>query len=298
MKRHIKNYFNGLAFGVTETVPGVSAGTVAIILGYYFELIEAINHFGEDKRKYLRFLVPLVLGIATGMVAGLSVMHHLLTRFSLPTMCFFVGLIVGLVPLIFDKVAAPNNQKPHRWTLTALPLIAFVVVANLRQMPDPDPMAVVAGIDLAYMLFLLVSGMVAAAALVIPGISGSFVLLLVGVYPVVTYTMATAVTWLTHDIGNFALLADIGRVVLPLGLGIVIGGLSMARLIEKLLKNYHTVIYSIILGLLLGSVYYLFQQPDMYKSYENDIPALVIVISAVTGLCGCAVSYTLGKKRL
>jgi putative membrane protein len=84
-------------------------------------------------------------------------------------------------------------------------------------------------------------------------------------------------------------------VLIPLGLGIVIGGLSMARLIGKLLKNYHKIVYSIILGLLIGSVYALFREPIVFQS---GISAPIILIGAVLFALGCLLSFTLGKKRL
>jgi putative membrane protein len=263
-------------------------------LGFYYELIETINHFTEDIKKSLRFLIPLALGMVTGLVAFASLIHFLLTNYSLPTMCFFIGLIVGIIPLIYEKVREPNQKKQRNWFLVLFPILLLVFISNVKGVTVTNPEEVVAGITVPYMIFLFFSGVVAAAALVIPGISGSFVLLLIGIYPIATYSVSNIPVWL-RDISNTALLIDMGKVLVPLGLGVVVGGLSMARLIEKLLLNYHAVIYSIILGLLLGSVYALFREPIVYQS---GISTAFIIMAAVTFICGGFASYNIGKKRL
>jgi putative membrane protein len=294
MFKYVRNFLNGLAFGVTETIPGVSGGTIAIILGFYFELIEAINRFTKDVKKYLRFLTPLIVGMLTGILVFFSIINYLLSHHSLPTMAFFIGLIVGIIPLIHDKVREPDKYLPRKWPLVLIPVVLLVVISNIKGMSVTNPAAVVGGIDAPYMLFIFVAGIVGAAALVIPGISGSFVLMLLGIYPLVAYSVANIPLWLA-DIRNMQLLADICKVLVPLGIGIIIGGLSMVRLIEKLLKDYHLVVYSIILGLLLGSVYSLFRQPIVYQSGTHTA---AVILAVCTFLTGCFISYSLGRKKL
>ena len=294
MVKHIRNFLNGVAFGITETVPGVSGGTIAIILGFYYELIECVNHFTKDYKKYLKFAIPLILGMVTGLVVFSSIIHFLLTHHSLPTMLFFIGLIVGIIPLIYDKVRQPNEYLPSMWYLVLIPLIFLIIISNIRGVLVPDPAEVVRTINTPFMLLIFVSGIVAAAALVIPGISGSFVLLLIGIYPLATYSISSLRGWLM-DITNVSLFIDICKVLVPLGFGVIIGGLSMARLIEKLLLHYHMIIYSIILGLLLGSVYALFRDPIVYQSGTSTA---AIVTGAATFICGAIISFNLGKRKL
>lgn len=295
MRKHIRNFFNGVAFGITETVPGISGGTIAIILGFYDELIKTINHFRIDYRKSFKFVIPLILGAAAGILTFSSIMHYLLTNHSLPTMAFFIGLIVGIIPLIYLKIKEPGRSLGFKkLTLILLPILMLVLVAHLKGVSVTDPQAIVNSIDLSFMLFIFIAGIVAAAALVIPGVSGSFVLLLLGIYPLVTYSISS-IRHLLADISNISLLWDIGKVLGPLAIGIVIGGLTMVKLIEKLLKNYYTNIYSIILGLLIGSVYALFKEPIVFQSGTST---LIIMIAITTFLLGCIASFTIGKRRL
>jgi putative membrane protein len=290
----IRNFLNGLAFGITETIPGVSGGTIAIILGFYFELIETINHFTENLKKNLQFIIPLVIGIATGILLFSSLIHFLLENYSFPTMLFFIGLIVGIIPHIFLKVKERDcGFKVTEIVLVLIPFVILVALSFLKKdasVVNPEEVDV----TVPFMFFIFFAGIIAAAALVIPGISGSFVLLLLGIYPLIIYYVSSIRILLT-DMSNTSLMLDICKVLVPLALGVIVGGLSMTRLIENLLKNYHKIVYSIILGLLLGSVCVLFKEPMVYKS---GISAIIIVAGIVTFALGCVLSFTLGRKRL
>ena len=295
MSSLFRNFINGLAFGITEIVPGISGGTIAVILGFYDELIETVNHFTEDYRKYLRFLFPFLFGAVTGIITFSSIIHYLLTNYSFPTMLFFIGLIVGIIPPIYSKVKEPGRGfKYGEIALVLLPLFGLLIISELKGVSVTNPIEVIKTIDVPFIIFIFFAGIIAAMALVIPGISGSFVLLLLGIYPLATYSLSS-IRHLLADITNISLMLDICKVLLPLGIGVIIGGLSMARLIEKLLKNYYKITYSIILGLLLGSVYVLFREPIVYKS---GISTIIIMIGSATFLLGSAISFNLGKKRL
>jgi putative membrane protein len=295
MTKYIRNFVNGMAFGVTQIVPGVSGGTIAIILGFYDELIEAVNHFTGDARKYLKLLIPLLLGIAAGIILFGSLVHYLLTSYSFPTMLFFIGLIVGIIPLIYAKVKEPGQKlKSKEVALVLVPMILLIAVSGLKPQTVTAPADVIAGMGAGYMVFLFFVGVIAAAALVIPGVSGSFVMLLLGVYHVVVYSVSSIRYWL-GDITNLALFLEICKVLAPFAIGVVIGGLFTARLVEKFLKEYEKAIYSVILGLLSGSVFVLFREPIVFQS---GVTAVTAVIGVITFLAGCAAAFAIGKKRL
>ena len=295
MLKLLKNFLNGLAFGITETIPGVSGGTIAIILGFYFELIETINHFTENIKKSLQFAIPLVLGMLTGIVLFSSLIHFLLNNYSFPTMLFFIGLITGIIPHIYAKAKEPDRRfETKELLLIALPFIFLVTLSFFKSASVTSPEEVINTISVSFMIFIFFSGILAAMALVLPGISGSFVLLLMGIYPLAIYSISSIRILLT-DITDITLMLNICRVLGPLAIGIIIGGLFMVRLIEKLLNNYHKILYSVILGLLSGSVCVLFKEPMVYKS---GISAIIIIIGAATFSLGCVLSYKIGKERL
>jgi putative membrane protein len=291
----IRNFLNGLAFGITETIPGVSGGTIAIILGFYSELIETINHFFRDYKKYLKFLIPVILGAVSGILLFSSIIHYLLTYHSFPTMLFFIGLITGIIPLIFNKVKEPGQGfKIKEILLIVIPFIVLIVISELKGISIPEPETAINDVNFPFMIFIFFAGMIAAAALIIPGISGSFILLLLGLYPLIIYAVSS-IRILFSDFSNTVLFLNIVKVLGPLAIGIIIGGLSMARIIEKLLNNYHKIIYSVILGLLSGSVVVLLKAPMVYKS---GISVIIIIIGVVTLSLGAVLSFNIGKKRL
>lgn len=296
MKNAIKNFFNGMAFGIVETVPGVSGGTIAIILGFYDKLIKSINDFKKDTKNSIKFLAPLAVGMIFGVLLFGKLIHRALKYFSLPTMLFFIGLIVGIIPLIYYKVVNADHHKIKlkEALLIIIPMLFLIGISHVKGLQIGAPEEFISNINFWTMLFLVLAGMVAAAALVIPGISGSFVLLLIGVYPVAIATIDSISVYL-NNMANTALLLDICKVAGPLGLGIIIGGLLMVRLIENLLENHHKTIYSIILGLLIGSIYALFRNDIVYQSGVNT---MLICISVVTFAVGCITSYMFGRKKL
>lgn len=291
----VRNFFNGIAFGITETIPGVSGSTVAIILGFYNNLLDAVNNFRKNPKKSLRFLIPLGLGLAIGIVLFASLINFLLENFSFPTMLFFIGLIVGIIPLFFQKVRATKSKVNVRDVLLVLvPIIALIVISYIKPDTVMNPSEAIMSITYPYMLFIFFSGILAAAALVVPGVSGSFVLLLLGIYPLATFALSQIGPWLA-DPSNMELLVNILKVLIPLGIGVVIGALAMMRLIGHLFEKHNRAVYLAILGLLLGSVYALFNEPLVYQS---KMSAPVLIAGVATLACGAIASYQLGRKKL
>ena len=296
MKKHLKNFLNGMAFGATETVPGVSGGTIAIILGFYDDLIRTINNFRKDKKNALRFLLPIAAGVAVGVLTLGYIINLMLEKYSFPTMSFFVGLIIGIIPLIFLKIKKPGKGlELNKIILIVVPMAFLFGITFLGELNFGDEASFIATMDVWFMLFIFVSGIVAAAALVIPGVSGSFVLLLIGIYPLATHCVSAIKDYIS-DIGNTALLVDICKVLVPLALGVAVGGITMVKLIERLLEKHHDTVYSVILGLLVGSVYVIFNNPIVTKSgMASDF---IYVIAAGTLILGAVTSFFIGKKKL
>ena len=313
----LRNFINGLAVGIVETVPGVSGGTIAIILGFYFDLINAINNFTKNLGKHLALIIPLAIGVAAGILLFSSLMNFLLEYYSFPTMLFLIGLITGIIPHIAARVRAKDSAAeaenrdpslpdakpdsaavPFRFVNVIVILIPFLFIVALsfirKDASDAAQEEIMNSIGTPYMIFIFFAGILAAAALVIPGISGSFVLLLMGVYPVVIFAVSSIRIYFS-DTSDIALLINICKVLAPLAAGVVIGGLCMVRLIGILLTKYSRVVYSIILGLLLGSIFALFRDPIVYKS---GVSAIIIVIGIVAFALGAFASYFLGKKKL
>jgi len=293
----IKNFFNGLVFGVSLIIPGVSGGTLAIVLGFYDQLIEAVNHFTEDFRRYIKFLLPFGLGIVIGIVAFASLIQFLLSHYSFPAMMFFIGLIAGIVPSMYRKacegMGLGDKHKFSDYLLVLTPIVLLIMMAHFSDSGAAvNPAETV--LDVPFMLFIFVVGIVAAASLLIPGLSGSFILLLAGVYHLATYAVSSMRLLLT-DITNVDLILDITRVLGPLGIGVIIGIFATARLIEKLIAHRAKAVFLVVMGLMAGSVYVLLADPILFYSGVNT---LIVLIGLFSCAMGAALSYALGKKKI
>ncbi|MCL2031270.1 MAG: DUF368 domain-containing protein [Oscillospiraceae bacterium] len=294
MNNGIKHFLHGLVLGITQIVPGMSGGTVAVVLGFYDDLIRTVNRFSAHYRKSFAMVGPLLLGTILGLLLFSSVVDFLLLRYSLPTMLFFIGLIAGVVPPVYRKVKERGRRfTPKEAALVLLPLAVLIVLSHIPKISLAVPPANPQDIGVPYMLFLIFCGMLAAAALVVPGISGAFLLLLLGPYPLVIRTLSSVHLLLT-DAASAGLWIGIGKVLVPLGIGIGIGGMLMLRLIEKLLTRHHQSVYLVILGLLLGSVYALFNGETIFQSGVS-LPAAAIGAAMLAG--GFALSFVLAKNR-
>jgi len=293
MLKDVRNLLNGAVYGATLIIPGVSATIFAIMLGYYDELIYNMNHFREDFRKNARYLGVFVVGVATGAVAFSSVIILLLDNFSLPTMLLFAGLLTGILPLTYKYAKGGAKRVALREVaLAALSMVALVVLSVVVPEPPVEHADAVGTVNVAQVLFVFFAGIVNGATLVIPGLSGAFILLIMGLYPMVVASVSH-VGSLLGDIGNLALWWEMGVVLAPFGIGALIGCIFMARLMEKLLRDYHKSVYAAILGLILGSLITLFINPLVYQSGTS---APFIAVGVVTFVAGAVLAHVLGKK--
>jgi putative membrane protein len=238
MKEKIVLFLKGLAMGAADVVPGVSGGTIAFITGIYDELLDSINAVNLNTLSILRkeglkaawkavngnFLVVLLAGIFTSILSLANLFKYLLENHPVLLWSFFFGLIAASVLLVGRMIAHWN----------AVNIIGFIVgtaVSYWLTAVHPGT-----GVDAYWYIF--VSGMIAICAMILPGISGSFILLLLGTYGIVLGAIAD------H---NFVLLAVFAA-------GCVVGLLSFSRLLSWTLKNYYNVTIAILAGFLLGSL--------------------------------------------
>jgi len=293
MLKDIRNFFNGSVYGMTLIIPGISATILAIILGYYDELIHKMNHFKEDYRGSIRYLVVFVIGVAAGAVAFSNAVIYLLNNFSLPTMMLFAGLLTGIVPLTYTY--ARGNSKRIAAREIILVIISMIVLAALPLLlPDSDagPAEPETSIGALQLLYIIFAGVVNGATLVIPGLSGAFILLIMGLYPLIISAISSIGTYL-GDIRNLALLWELCVILVPYAVGALVGCIFMARLMEKLLRDFHKHVYAVILGLILGSLVALFQNPLVYQSGTS---APMIIAGCITFCGGFVIALLLGKK--
>ena len=236
---YIKYFLSGLAFGIANVIPGVSGGTMLVVFGIYDKLTEAISGIKAIFKNIL-FLITFALGAGGGIVLFAFAITSLFELFGLQTNMFFIGLILGSVPLIVKTGTEDSKLKPLCILPFLLALAAVIALAVLERMElisvAPD---VVESFNLVATIKLFLCAIIAAVTMIIPGVSGSFVMMLLGVYE----TVVGAITALNLF------------VLVPFALGAVVGIIGGAKLISVLIKGHKLMVYSAIMGLVVGSVY-------------------------------------------
>ncbi|AFG38061.1 DUF368 domain-containing protein [Spirochaeta africana] len=265
----------GMAIGVANIIPGVSGGTIAVITGLYDELMEAFGAFFSSEggwRRNLLFLLPVILGVVIGSVAFARVIGGLLAAVPVQTNLFFIGLIVGSMPYLAGKA---RSEAFSPWCIAAFAVgIGLVLWMGLAERPTASPPIT----ELSLLAFgaMFAASIVASFALVVPGISGSFVLLLLGMYT----TMQTAFGTM-----NWPLVA-------VFVFGHIFGIVLVARFITYLLQRFHSPTYFAIIGLVLGSIV------SLWEPIPLDMTGLTGAVAALLGAVLSAVLGTGTKERL
>lgn len=302
MNKFLNLFIKGIFVGVANIIPGVSGGTIAVVLRIFDQMIDAINNFFKNPKKHIKFLVPLFLGAGAGIILFSKLLEFCLKKESLPTSLFFVGLVVGSVPLIYNQ-AKKKEIKPIYFGVSVI-FFAIVVLISLLKPTNSETSF---SITPYWLSKAFISGIIASAAMVIPGISGSFVMVLLGLYNIILTSISGLTNTLSNGIkmmlsGDFIngfmqiVKSDSFIILAVTGIGIIIGVVLISKIIAILLEKAFSVTYFAILGLIFGSIFAIFKDPMTYESYTGSIPALSIVLAVVTFIIGFFISIKLGKE--
>lgn len=252
----IKNFFldaaKGAAIGVAMIIPGVSGGTLAVLMNVYDKLISAISNIFKDFKNSVITLLPILLGAGLAMIAAYFPLKYALKYAPFPTVMLFAGLMVGSCPKML-KDGIKNGFKKLDAISLILPLALVVGICFIPNLGSADLSA-----DMpVYGYFLLIAiGAVASCALVVPGVSGSMLLLILGYYNEILGTFSL----LKDDFGHSVL------VLLTFAVGIIVGFFSIAKLMKLLLNKFPRATNWAIIGFVAGSI------PAIFITYNNNFP--------------------------
>lgn len=272
-----KNLPKGFLMGVVELIPGVSSGTMALLLGIYDQLLGAISRvISKHYKNAIIYLVPLVVGMGIAIITMSSVIDYLLRNHTIPTHWFFMGMVLGVVPMI---IRLSNVKVEFRIPHYILIISGIVLLAVMSLFSAEAPILSDVSMGFNDLIKYFFSGALAASIMLLPGISGSLVLLIIGVYPVVIYAIKEFTSL------NFEVLP----ILISTGLGIAAGILLASRVISYLLRKYTYLMYAAIMGLLFGSTF------AIYPGLPND--ALSWIVSVFVFVAGITISYILGREN-
>ena len=279
----IKSVLKGIVIGIANIVPGVSGGTMMVSMGIYDKLIHCISHLFSEFKKSVKFLFPIAVGMVIAIVGSSFALKELFARIPIRTNLLFVGLILGGLPAIGKNVKGKRIRIGH--IIAALAF--FALVAGMAAMGETEGASADLSFSVGNMLVLFVVGVITSATMVIPGVSGSMVLMLMGFYKPVLLTITNFITALVHLDMN-GILAGCG-ILIPFGIGVVAGIFAIAKVVEIVFDKYPLYAYWAIIGLIVAS-------PVAIVLMNLKVFSQMTVFSAVTGVIALAAGLVIAMK--
>ena len=264
----------GCFIGIGKILPGVSGAMIAMSFGIYDQAIHALRHYRKDILKNTFFLGSLALGIILAMVCCSHLVSFCLEHYYLTTMLLFIGLILGGIPSIYHKMEKDIFHISYLFVF----FLSFSFVFCLSKFQLSDAQLQTGSPTIMFLLMLLI-GFIDAITMVIPGISGTAVFMILGLYPMYLS--------LIQKIGNLSFILQSMGTFFPYGIGLLFGIFMMVWLMDYLLNKHYKITYCGILGFSISSLLYLFLE-TLSRNYT--------VTDIVAGLMCLVVGYILGHK--
>lgn len=253
---YIKNILYGILIGISNAIPGVSGGTMAVILNIYDKLLYAISL--KNIKENLRFLVPVGIGGMAGIFALSKVIVPLRDNYPIVMGFCFIGLIIGSMPVIYRHAIHQGEKTKLRNIVVCIG--AFVIMVTMSIMDKSvlinQDLEQMGGMSLKLFVLLVIGTGIATITMIIPGISGSLVMVLIGIYTVVIEGVST-LNW---------------QVLVPSVAGGIIGLIIGIKVIKKFMRFHPQMLYFAILGLVAGSIW------TVYPGFTMNLEGLVAVV--------------------
>lgn len=274
-----------MVVGIANIIPGVSGGTMMVAMGLYDKLIHAITHLKSEFKESMKLLIPIFIGAGVAIVTLARLFEFLLENYPIPTNFAFCGLIAGSLPFIFNKV------KGHTVSIGKIIafLIFFAVVILMAVMGETNGNAADVSFGVVNVIKLLLVGIIAAATMVVPGVSGSMMLMLLGYYD----TILKSINQFIDALIAFDMEALFVQcaVLVPFGIGVVVGIFLIAKLIEFIFSKAEIHAYYAIIGLIIASPIAILLKTDW-----SGFSVLTLVTGIVTFVAGWFVASKLGGE--
>lgn len=251
----IIDFIRGFFMALADSVPGVSGGTIAFLMGFFDKFINSLNYLmkgtKEEKIKSIKFLAKIFIGWIVGMGLAVTILANLFDKEIYKMSSLFLGFIIAAIPVMImeEKESVKGKYKNIIWAIVGA--VAVILLSSLKMGSNLD----LTHLNIGMLVYIFIAGMLAISAMVLPGISGSTILLSFGLYiPVINGVK----DFLHFDFSSFTLL-------FALGLGILFGVATVLRLIKKLLDNHRSAIVYAIIGMMIGSLYAIVIGPTTLK---------------------------------
>lgn len=282
---NILNFIRGFCMALADSVPGVSGGTIAFLLGFYDKFIGSLDNLisgnKEERKEAIIFLIKIGIGWAVGFILAMLVLASIFESHIYFISSMFLGFVLFSIPLVIieEKEVVKGNYKNIIFTIIGAMLVVLISIFN----PASD--VNINNLTFGSAIYIFITGAIAITAMVLPGISGSTLLLIFGLYlPIVS-----AVKEFLHM--NFSYFPAL----FMFGMGIIVGIISVIKLIRMCLKKYRSQTIYAIIGLMIGSLYSIVQGPTTLDVPQNAMN--LQTFSIVAFIIGALVILGLQKLR-
>lgn len=271
------NFFAGIVIGSGFILPGVSGGVLALVFGIYEKLVKSVSTFFKNPKENIKFLFPILLGMGVGVVILGNALKFVFNKYYMEACFLFIGLIIGGVPILFKKV---NEKGKLNYVLVVISFILSFSLFMLGKNKLDLSSSMNGGID--EFLKMILAGFIFISGKVIPGISSSFMMMLIGMYEYVLDIMAHPITAFTTNI----------LTTLPFMIGMGIGFIVILKLISIALEKQSSNTYSVIIGFVIGSI------PAIFPGFDFGFSGIIAVVLLVIGFITSYLFSRTNKKEL
>lgn len=281
----------GALVGVANIIPGVSGGTMMVSMGIYEKIIGVVNNLFKDIKKSIMTLLPLGIGMLLGIAIFSFVIPWCLEGYPFPTSFCFIGLILGGVPAIIKPAKESLHKEGKSISLPHIIVfvLLFALAVGMAAMNETQTNFANFDLNIGFMIVIFLVGVISAATMVIPGVSGSLVLMILGFYAGIMSSISGFISSVfAFDWGQIFYYAGI---LAPFGIGVIVGIFAVAKLIEWLFAKFPSITYCGILGLIVASPIAI-----VIKMGCNNINFVTILVGIVLLVAGTWFTYWFGKK--
>lgn len=259
------NFFKGFIIGIGKIIPGVSGAILAAIMGVYDKALYYICNFRKNIKESIKYLSPIAAGILLSIILFSKVISICLDKYYVITMFFFIGLVIGGLPFIINKV----NKKDYSITIISFSIFFFLSIFNINNNYTPQN-------NFIDIIIYILSGLLEAIGTIVPGVSSAALLMIVGTYDQIVYS-----------IGNITNI----KLIITFSISAIIFILLLMKIVEYLFRKYNNKMYSFVLGVLSSSIILL-----IIQVFKNKVSIITLSISLIFMVLGIIITNLFKEK--
>lgn len=259
------NFFKGFIIGIGKIIPGVSGAMLAAIMGVYDKALYYICNFRKEIKESIKYLFPIAVGVLLSIILFSKVISICLDKYYVITMLFFIGLVIGGLPFIINKV----NKKDYYISITSFLIFFFLSIFNINNNYTPQN-------NFIDIIIYILSGLLEAIGTIVPGVSSAALLMIVGTYDQVVYS-----------IGNITNI----KLIITFSISTIIFILLLMKIVEYLFRKYNNKMYSFVLGVLLSSIVLL-----IIQVFKNKVSIITLSIGLMFMILGIIIANLFKEK--